>query len=212
VVARYRWLLLGIAVFAFCLGFGLTVLVWKGAPDHSHVDMPEQVGTEQDLDSRQGEVSLEDPVSLEDDGAGGPQLRLLSEADLVRTVISDSGQVLMTSTSALPEELVGRTLGEIRNIHPEWRVVGFSPERLTVRIPETHMETLYGHLTFLGISDGKVAVFRGKPEVYRKLVRVTSIPISSLPEFEIRNFERGIPYNGEEELSLLLESLKEREE
>ncbi|NMB46310.1 MAG: hypothetical protein GX998_07845 [Firmicutes bacterium] len=209
-VARHRWLLLGVAVFSFCLGFCFTVWVWQGAPTSpAPVKVQDQLEAERDLDIEQTGLQ-ESPFS--GNNFGEPQLRLLSEADLVRTVISDTGQVLTTSTSALPEELVGRTLGEIRSIHPEWRVVGFSPERLTVRIPETHMETLYGHLTFLGISDGKVAVFRGKPEVYRKLVRVTSIPISSLPEFEIRNFERGIPYNGEEELSLLLESLKEREE
>ena len=74
------------------------------------------------------------------------------------------------------------------------------------------MEALYGHLSFLGIFEDKVAVFRGKPELYRRLVRVVGIPISGLPDFEVRNLERGIPFNGEEELSLLLESLRERGE
>ena len=130
----------------------------------------------------------------------------------MQTVVSDAGQVLSITTSALPEDLVGRTLGEIKSIHPEWRSVGFAPERLTVRILETHMEALYGHLSFLGVFEGKVAVFRGRPEIYQRLVRVVGIPISGLPDFEVRNLERGIPFNGEEELSLLLESLRERGE
>jgi len=139
----------------------------------------------------------------------GGEIRLLSEADLVQTVVSDSGEILATSTSPLPRELVGKTLDEVRTIHPEWRVVAFAPKRLTVRIPETHLEELYGHLSFLGIHDGKVAVFRGKPGVYQRLVGVTGIAVSTLPEFEIRNLEEGIPFAGEEELSMLLESLKE---
>ncbi len=209
-VARHKWLLLGVAVLSFCLGFGLTVWIWKGAPAAPEpVKVQEQLGTQQGTGISHRDSSFPDP-SLEE-SPDGPQLRLLSEADLVQTVISESGQVLTTSTSVLPEELVGRTLGEIRTIHPEWRVVGFSPECLTVRIPETHMEALYGHLSFLGIHDGKVSVFRGKPEVYQRLVRVTGIPASGLPDFEVRNLERGIPYDGDEELSLLLESLKERE-
>lgn len=205
-VARHKWLLLGVAVLSFCLGFGLTVWVWKGTPT-----VPEPVKVQEHLGIEQGTDTSHKDLSL-DESPDEPQLRLLSEADLVQTVISESGQVLTTSTSTLPEELVGRTLGEVRSIHPEWRVVGFSPERLTVRIPETHMEALYGHLSFLGIYEGKVSVFKGKPEVYQRLVRVTGIPISGLPDFEVRNLERGIPYDGDEELSLLLESLKERDE
>ncbi|NMB24350.1 MAG: hypothetical protein GX986_02345 [Firmicutes bacterium] len=210
-VARHRWLLFGVAVFSFCLGFALTVSVWKGVPTPSHLlETHKQPGTEQDLgtsheiDGLLGNGDL-DEVSQES------ELRLLSEADLVEAVISESGQVVTTSTSTLPNNLAGRTLDEVRSIHPDWRVIGFAPERLTIRIPETQMENLYGHLVFLGISGNKVAIFRGKPGIYQQLVRVTTIPISGLPDFEVTNLERGIPYNGEEELSVLLESFRERE-
>lgn len=207
-VARHKWLLLGVAVLSFCLGFGLTIYVWKGAPI---VPAPVKVKdhAEQTIDTGLTEPSFEESS---EENPNESRLYLLSEADLVQTVVSDAGQVLSITTSALPDDLVGRTLGEVRSIHPEWRIVGFAPERLTVRIPETHMEALYGHLSFLGILEGKIAVFRGKPEIYQRLVRVVGIPISGLPEFEVRNLERGIPFNGEEELSLLLESLRERGE
>ena len=211
-VARHKWLLLGVAVFSFCLGFTFTVSIWKGIPAPSNpMKAQEQSGTEQSLGSngRNGLLAMMDGSK---DVPKEPQLRLLSEADLVEAVISDSGQVMATATSTLPQDLAGRTLDEVRSIHPEWRVIGFAPERLTIRIPETQMEVLYGHLSFLGVSEGKVAIFRGKPGIYQQLVRVTAIPISGLPDFEVSNLGRGIPYSGEEELSLLLESLKEREE
>lgn len=210
-VARHKWLLLGVAVFSFCLGFALTVFVWKGEPTPTQpLEIHRQSGTEQDLGTGHGiEGLLENGES--EQASEGPELRLLSEADLVEAVISESGQVITTSTSVLPHNLAGRTLDEVRSIHPEWRVIGFAPERLTIKIPDTQMEALYGHLAFLGISENKVAVFRGKPGIYQQLVRVTTIPIAGLPDFEVTNLQRGIPYNGEEELSVLLESFREKE-
>lgn len=210
-VARYRWLLVGVAVFSFCLGFALTISIWQG---NSTFHSPLGVADERRAESSSTQEERHSSIGLgaSEKAPSEPQLRLLSEADLVQTVVSDSGQVIDMATSTLPDELIGCTLDEVKSIHPEWRVVGFAPEKLTVRIPETQMEMLYGHLAFLGIAEGKVAAFRGKPGVYQRLVKVTAIPISSLPKFEVSNLEIGIPYSGDEELSLLLESLKEREE
>ncbi|NLY52415.1 MAG: hypothetical protein GX063_05840 [Firmicutes bacterium] len=205
-VARHKWLLLAVAVLSFCLGFVLTHSYWMGTVLSPGSDSSSNQAIITEEDSKTAKMP---GTSTSEEAPKAEELRLLSEADLVQTVVSDSGEILETSTAPLPRELVGKTLEEVRSIHPEWRVVAFAPGRLTVRIPETHLEELYGHLSFLGIHDGKVAVFRGKPGVYQRLVGVTGIAVSSLPEFEIRNLEEGISFSGEEELSMLLESLRE---
>ena len=204
--ARPKWMLLAVAVLSFCLGFVFTYSFWMGEVRFPGTDNPAGQAETYQENSRTAKMQASSTSEEKPEAEG---LRLLSEADLVRTVISDSGEVLETSTEPLPRDLVGKTLDEVRSVHPEWRVVAFAPSRLTVKIPETHLEELYGHFSFLGIQDGKVAVFRGKPGVYRRLVGVTGIAVSSLPEFEIRNLEQGIPFAGAEELSMLLESLRE---
>ena len=205
-VARYKWLLLAVAVLSFCLGFAVTRYLWIETLPSPGGSSPSSRAATSEENSKAEETPAGSTSETEGENA---DIRLLADAHLVQTVVSNSGEVLETSTGPLPTDLVGKTLDEVRSMHPEWRGVAFAPGRLSVRISETYLEELYGHLSFLGIHNGKVAVFRGKPGVYQRLVGITGIDVSSLPEFEIRNLEEGIAFSGEEELSMLLESLRE---
>lgn len=225
-LARHKWLLVTVAIAFFCVSFAWTIWVTL-APGRVPAEKKElsdtdlngpKAATEQEGAARKDEqpadfaTQVQKGELLNSVSPPQPELRLLTGADLIQTVVSGGGDVVATATRSLPPELVGKTRQEVETIHPQWRVVGFSPERITVRIPETHMEKLYGHLNFLGIAEGKIAVFRGKPGVYGRLERITDISATNLPEFEVRNLEKGIPYEGEEELLLLLESFSERME
>ncbi|NLK09236.1 MAG: hypothetical protein GX316_11160 [Firmicutes bacterium] len=205
---RQRWLLLGVAVFSFSLGFFFTVLLWPDAQKPSApLDTNKQLAIKHSLEDQAVGQMPETDYSP----SITSQVRLLPEAHLVEALVSDAGQIITTSTSLLPTALAGLTLDEVRNIHPDWRVLSFAPEKLTVKVPDITIESLYGHLSFLGIYDGKVAVFQGKPGIYEQVVHTTQIPVTSLPDFEVDNLKEGIPYSGEEELSVLLESFTEKE-
>ena len=207
-VTRHKWAVLGVAVLSFCLGFFSTIYFGKGTgSNHSRLGNYGQSFEQNGVtDIHMEPADQEEYLDMED---GDSEIRLLTEADLVEAVVLDSGQVITTSTLAIPENLAGRTLGEVRSLYPGWRIIGFAPERLTIKIPDTQVEKLYGHMRFLGIAQGRVAIFRGKPNVYQELVRLTQIPVGNLPEFEVKNLQEGLPFEGEDELSILLESFSE---
>jgi hypothetical protein len=61
---------------------------------------------------------------------------------------------------------------------------------------------------FLGISEHKVAVIRGTPEKPGPIREKTTIQISDLPQLELKDLQKGIPFqNGKEKLQLI-EGLK----
>lgn len=61
--------------------------------------------------------------------------------------------------------------------------------------------------TFVGVHDGRVAVFEGVPGGCRRLVETHPISVQELPAFQAAELERGIEFSGHDELFQILEGL-----
>ncbi|HEY8496608.1 MAG TPA: BofC C-terminal domain-containing protein [Limnochordales bacterium] len=60
---------------------------------------------------------------------------------------------------------------------------------------------------FVGLHEGKVAVFAGTPDGCHKLVEKKPIGAEELPSFQVRELEAGIPFDDGTELFHILEGL-----
>ncbi|MBO8142067.1 MAG: BofC C-terminal domain-containing protein [Firmicutes bacterium] len=60
---------------------------------------------------------------------------------------------------------------------------------------------------FVGLHEGRVAVFEGEPGGCHRLVEETSIERSNLHAFQVTDLERGIAFEDEAELFQILEGL-----
>ncbi len=61
---------------------------------------------------------------------------------------------------------------------------------------------------YVGLHEGKVAVFAGEPGGCQRLVEATSIDAAQLPSFQLRELEAGVPYADSSELFQILEGLR----
>jgi len=107
---------------------------------------------------------------------------------------------------------------ELRRLYPGWRVVsgeggageaGGAGETLVLERREDGYctdDTYYRHL---GIRDGHVAVFWGKPGPGARLKEVTAIKVSDLLAEDRQRLEKGIALLGDDAVSRSLEGLAE---
>ncbi|REJ37232.1 MAG: hypothetical protein DIU82_01375 [Bacillota bacterium] len=61
---------------------------------------------------------------------------------------------------------------------------------------------------FVGLHEGKVAVFAGRPDGCHQLLEEKPIAAKELPSFQVRELEAGIPFADGTELFQILEGLR----
>lgn len=105
----------------------------------------------------------------------------------------------------LPKELVNMTKNEVEEQYPEWEVIGFSPEKITLY--KEFDESCNEHFK-LKIEDGKVFIYKmnedGKEEVYEK----TNISSEYLTDTDLINIQNGLEVYGQEELNKVIEDFE----
>lgn len=80
-----------------------------------------------------------------------------------------------------------------------------APEPVSPVVEESACDDFSGR--FIGVHDGHVALFDGKPDGCHRLVETRSIPVRELPTFQVLDLERGIAFSGDDELFQILEGL-----
>lgn len=125
------------------------------------------------------------------------------ETELVLRHEWPDGRVGRIAREPLPEELIGLSSADVISARPEWRIESFDENQVVVALPCQE-----GEEGFLGVSSGHVAIFDGSPDGCSRLRDVTDIRLQELPSFQIPDLRRGIPFQDEAELQLILEGLR----
>lgn len=200
--AQEKWMYAALALFLFVGSAALTYwLVRDGLPELAQLSEGE----------RERESPLqESPQPLRASEQSTPPARLQAGAALVRLFDGEDGEVHTLPMTDVPIALIGKDEAEIARINPDWTVLDLQPERLTVKV-ELAEAALATGTRYLGIHEGKVAIFRGKPGVASRIEKVTDIPVEWLPEYEQENLRKGYVF-AEQELDMILESLAEAAE
>jgi len=104
---------------------------------------------------------------------------------------------------ALPEFL--------REINKNRVISGYTGEELVLTGEIPGLCPVCQEKEFIGIYQGYIAVYAGRPDRPGPVKKMTSIKIQGLPEREIIDLEAGIIFNGEEEKLLILEAYSEEQ-
>ncbi len=116
-----------------------------------------------------------------------------------------------TSKKVIPKELVNLSEKAVKELHPEWEIISFEPELLSIRIKLNALDEQCANRKYLSLSDGRVAIFRGIPG--RGVVeKITGIHAENLPASEVESLKVGLEVASEGELLEILEGLAEGEE
>ena len=105
----------------------------------------------------------------------------------------------------LPQELVNMTKEEVQAQYPDWEVIGFEQEKITLY---KEFDDVCGEHFKLRIQDGKVVVYivnnDGTESVYEK----TNISSEYLTETDLINMQDGLEIYGKEELNQIIEDFE----
>lgn len=105
----------------------------------------------------------------------------------------------------LPKEIVNMTEEEVKKQYPEWEVIGFSSDKVTLY---KEFDDVCGEHFKLKVEDGKVVVYMVNKEGTESLYQRTNISSEYLTETDLINMQDGLEIYGKEELNKIIEDFE----
>lgn len=138
------------------------------------------------------------------------KIKLNPNTDLVQKIIylkCNEEEILRTKPT---EKLVGLTIYQLQKVYQGWTFDKFDNDEvdMTLRVDSYCLE--HANNMFIGIQDGSVAVFYGKPGPKAIIKEKTNIPINKFMPQDIEELQRGIIVQSQEELLRTLEGMQSR--
>ena len=105
----------------------------------------------------------------------------------------------------IPKEIVNMTEEEVKTQYPEWEVIGFSSDKVTLY---KEFDDVCGEHFKLKVEDGKVVVYMVNKDGTESLYQRTNISSEYLTETDLINMQDGLEIYGKEELNKIIEDFE----
>lgn len=163
-------------------------------------------GVERSLTGSSPQTSRPEPLP----STHPPELRTTSETMVVRRVYySECGNEVVERHLA-GKALAGKTAEELARLEGQGTVESFNAREAVVLVTVNGACPKHATQRYLGIADGHVAVFKGRPDrPQAEVVEVFDLETGALPEREVQDLRRGVPVNSDDELKRVLQSYLE---
>lgn len=130
-----------------------------------------------------------------------------TDAVVIRKVFYVKSKVEVEEKNNLPPELVGLSREALAARLSNGIIERFSPQEIIVREVRDQLAPLHAAKKFIGIEEGRVAVFRGIPGLAFECINKTDIPVTMLPPQEVSDLHKGIPILNDKNLMEILMGL-----
>ena len=138
------------------------------------------------------------------------KIKIANHTDLVQKIVylkCNDEEVLRTKPT---EKVVGLTIYQLQNIYHGWVFDKFDTNEVHMTLKIAGYCREHANNIFIGIQDGRVAVFYGKPDSKRIVKEVTNIEINKLMEQDVEELQQGLVVSSTEELLRTLEGMQSR--
>jgi len=138
------------------------------------------------------------------------KIKVTANTDLVQKIIylkCNDEEVLRTKPT---EKLVGLTIYQLQNVYQGWVFEKFDTDEVDMTLKIDGYCREHANNMFIGIQDGRVAVFYGKPDSKRIVKEVTSIEVNKLMVQDVEELQHGLIVSSTEELLRTLEGMQSR--
>ena len=105
----------------------------------------------------------------------------------------------------MTEELVNMTEEEVINQYPDWEVIGFEPNKVTLY---KEFDDVCGEHFKLRVEDGKVVIYLVNQDGTESIYEKTEISSEYLTETDLINMQDGLEIFGKEELNKIIEDFE----
>lgn len=128
--------------------------------------------------------------------------RVQPGAEWVRIYLDEEARP-HTVVGSVPPEWIGLTAAEVAALLSEWRLLGFSSERIVAEIQCRE----YAAGGFIRLEGGRLAIYEGDPHACHRLREMRSLDVTVLTPFQRDELSAGIPFRSDEELELILDGV-----
>lgn len=138
------------------------------------------------------------------------KIKITANTDLVQKIIyakCNDEEVFRTKPA---DNLVGLNMQQFQKVYSGWTIHKFDTMELEMSLKVDSYCREHANNMFIGIKDGNVAVFYGKPGPKAILKEVTKIPVSKLVQEDLDELRRGMIVQSREELLRTLEGMQSR--
>jgi len=108
------------------------------------------------------------------------------------------------------DNLIGLNMNQVQQIYTSWSIDKFDTQEVEMSMKVDSYCREHANNLFLGVKDGFIAVFYGKPGPKAIVKEVTKIPIKHLSPEDLAEISQGLVVQSREELLRTLEGLQSR--
>jgi len=138
------------------------------------------------------------------------KIKITPNTDIVQKIIylkCNDEEIFRTKPA---DNLVGLNLTQVQKIYTGWNLTQFDTNIVEMNLKVDSFCREHANNMFLGVKDGYVAIYHGKPGPKAVLKEVTKIPVNELIAEDLEELQRGIAVHSREELLRILEGMQSR--
>ena len=138
------------------------------------------------------------------------KIKINANTDLVQKIIylkCSEEEILRTKPT---EKLIGLTIYQLQKVYQGWVFDKFDSDEVDMTLKVDSYCREHANNMFIGISDGHVAIFYGKPGSKPIIKEKTNIKASQLMTEDVEELKNGITVGSKEELLRTLEGMQSK--
>lgn len=138
------------------------------------------------------------------------KIKTTAQTDFVQKIVylkCNDEEILRTKPT---EKLVGLTIYQLQKVYQGWVIDKFDRDEVSMTLKVDSYCREHANNMFIGIHDGKVTVFYGKPGPRSIIKEITNITVSGLMAQDVEELQHGIVIQSTEELLRTLEGMQSR--
>jgi hypothetical protein len=138
------------------------------------------------------------------------KIKVNGQTDIVQTILylkCGDEEVFRTKPA---ERLIGLSYDQVQKVYAGWLIEKFDTSEITMSLQVNSLCREHANNMYVGIHNGFIAVYYGKPGSKSVLKEVTTIPITQLTEQDLAELQRGLLVHSKEELLKTIEGMYSR--
>lgn len=136
------------------------------------------------------------------------KIKITATTDLVQKIVYLKCNDEETFRTKPADNLVGLNLSQVQKVYEGWTIDKFDNQEVVMNLKVDSFCREHANNTFIGVKDGHVAVYYGKPGPRAILKEMTQIPLTRLSAQDADEIKRGLAVQSREELLRTLEGLQ----
>ncbi len=138
------------------------------------------------------------------------KIKILANTDIVQRIVylkCGDEEILQTKPA---DNLVGMNYSQVQKTYPGWTIDKFDALDVEMTLKVDSLCREHANNIFIGVKDGYVAVYYGRPGPKAILKEVTNIPVNKLMPQDLEELRRGMVVQSREEVLRTLEGMQSR--